>query len=65
MCFELSRGSGPYLQGEFAFPVSFPWDSFGHKVSELLFLTIKVCHGDLGCSWRACSFVEISNSIAT
>jgi hypothetical protein len=25
----------------------FPWDLFGHKVSELLFITIKVPHGDL------------------
>jgi hypothetical protein len=34
--FELTRGSRPYLQGEIVSPTSFPWGSFGHKVSDRL-----------------------------
>jgi hypothetical protein len=30
-------------------------------VSELLFITIKVSPGDLSCSWRFHSYVEIEN----
>jgi hypothetical protein len=65
ICFELKRGSWPYLQGEIVSPISFPWDSFGHKVSEWLSITIMASHGDLGCLWRSCLFVEINSLVAS
>jgi hypothetical protein len=43
------------------FHISFPWGSFGHKMSELLSITITVSHGYLGCSWRSHLFVEIDS----
>jgi hypothetical protein len=46
-------------------PISFPWGSFGHEVSELLSSTVKVPHGDLGYSWRSCSSVEIDSPVAS
>jgi hypothetical protein len=58
ICFELTRDNRSYLQGEIVSPTSFPWGSFEHKVSELLSITIKVPHGDLGCSWRSCSAIH-------
>jgi hypothetical protein len=32
ICFKLTRGSRPYLQGEIVSPISFPWGSFGQDV---------------------------------
>jgi hypothetical protein len=65
MCFKLTRGNRPYLQGEIVFPIFFPWCSFGHKVSELLSSIIKVPHGALGCSWGSCSSAEIDSTFAS
>jgi hypothetical protein len=47
ICFELTRDSRPYLQGEIVSPISFLRGSFGHKVSELLSSAVKFPHGDL------------------
>jgi hypothetical protein len=75
--FGLTRGSRPYQQGEMFSPTSFPGDSFGHKptsfpgdsfghkVSELLSSTIKVPHGELGCSWRSHLSVENDSPVVS
>jgi hypothetical protein len=34
-------------------------------VPELFLTTIKVSHGDLDCSWRSYSFVEIDSPFAS
>jgi hypothetical protein len=55
ICFELTRSSRLYLQGEIVSSASFSWGPFGHKVSELLSSIVKVsqeiwvAHGDLVC----------------
>jgi hypothetical protein len=58
--FSICLGQQYLPQAEILSLVYFPWDSFGHTISELLSSTIKVSHGDLGCSWRSCSSVEIN-----
>jgi hypothetical protein len=45
------------------FSYFFPLGLIGHKVSELLSSIVKVPHGDLGCSWRPRSFVELYNLV--
>jgi hypothetical protein len=65
ICFDLSSNKRQQtlpIRGIVS-PISFPGDSFGQKVSELLFSTMKVSHGDLG-SWRSRSFVEINSLVA-
>jgi hypothetical protein len=65
ICFELTRGNRPYLQGEIVSSISFPCGSFAHKVSELLPSRVKAPHEDLGCSWRFHSSVKINSPVAS
>jgi hypothetical protein len=42
---SLQGAADPTYKGKLS-PISFPWGSFGHKLSELLSVTIKFPHGD-------------------
>jgi hypothetical protein len=53
ICFKLTRAADPTYKGKLS-PISFPWGSFGCKVSELFF---QHCQGS---SWKSGLLMEIS-----